>query len=191
MSISERDLHILGLKQPAAYALQLTLLAGSTGLGVLAEVLFFGCTPGVSYPIFVAAFYTFFYAVFRGRHRDAPLSLFFLITVALLAMTYAWSGNTFFHAINLLIIPLFAAYHTLCISRCIVPESPFFALLGAAVVRPFCYVLVPFRLLLNAFAAAAKRKGPLSRFENSHGCTQLCAAAAGYYSLAQLGRRHF
>ncbi|NBI28673.1 DUF4153 domain-containing protein [Chengkuizengella marina] len=95
----------------------LKLLAACFLLAVLFEQSFFHGTVGVSYIIFVVAFYWLYYWRFRkfplSNHR---LGFLLLICIWLLALSYLLYTNPFFYAMNTIIIPCLIIIHIVLIS---------------------------------------------------------------------------
>ncbi|MFS1512953.1 DUF4173 domain-containing protein [Chengkuizengella sp. SCS-71B] len=95
----------------------LKLLAACFLLAVLFEQSFFHGTVGISYIIFVVAFYWLYYWRFRkfplSNHR---LGFLLLICIWLLALSYLLYSNPFFYAMNAIIIPCLIIIHIVLIS---------------------------------------------------------------------------
>lgn len=87
-------------------------------LGIFAEESFFrGNEIGISYLIFVVAFYSVFY--WRFRHfsfSHQRLGWLVLICIWLLALGYFTHHTTFFCVLNILIIPILVMFHLLLIT---------------------------------------------------------------------------
>src|SRR5690625_694818 len=81
------------------------------GLGVLAEISFFHGQIGVSYLIFIFAFYviTFLHFQFAFNHRR--IGLLFMIAIWVLSANFLFYDLTFFHMTNIVIIPVLVFSH--------------------------------------------------------------------------------
>ncbi|SHF70870.1 protein of unknown function [Ornithinibacillus halophilus] len=86
------------------------------GLGLLAEQSFFHERIGVSYLVFI----TGFYAVVLGRYRLAfhnrRIGLLLMVSIWVLAGTYAFYDNLLFRGLNMLLIPLMVFFHIVLIT---------------------------------------------------------------------------
>ncbi|TDF93859.1 DUF4173 domain-containing protein [Paenibacillus piri] len=94
------------------------LLLGALLCGGLHHLLFYGQAWGISYPIFMLAFYMYFYWAVKERSElrfDA--SLLMLLPIALLSLTYTAYTNLLFAFLNALLIPCMAVVHTTWLIR--------------------------------------------------------------------------
>ncbi|WP_251554125.1 DUF4153 domain-containing protein [Neobacillus muris] len=86
-------------------------------LGILAEESFFRGEVGISYIVFIMAFYS----VFFWRYRRIPLShqrfgYLVLCCIWLLAASYFLTGNVLFHLLNVLVIPGLVIFHLVLVT---------------------------------------------------------------------------
>lgn len=86
-------------------------------LGILAEEAFFRREIGISYFVFVSAFYL----VFLWRYRGFPFShqrigYLILICIWLLSASYFLNGNMLFYALNILVIPGLVIFHLVLVT---------------------------------------------------------------------------
>lgn len=93
------------------------LLVSSVLLGLIFDILFFEKKPGISYPLFVIAFYL----VFLGnlRHKLSfkfDFGWFLSIPIIALSVTYSIFSNQIFATFNFLIIPFLIIAQTILIS---------------------------------------------------------------------------
>ncbi|SFL72454.1 protein of unknown function [Paenibacillus sp. 1_12] len=92
---------------------QALLLIGALVCGCIHHLLFYDQEWGVSYPLFIAVFYIYYYWALREKivlRLDASFML--LIPIALLSLTYAVFSNTLFMVLNALAIPCLIFVHT-------------------------------------------------------------------------------
>ncbi|MEK3719911.1 DUF4153 domain-containing protein [Paenibacillus sp. FSL H8-0034] len=92
---------------------QTMLLIGALICGCIHHLLFYDQAWGVSYPLFIAVFYMYFYWALKERialRLDASFML--LIPIALLSLTYAVFSNTLFMVLNAFAIPCLIFVHT-------------------------------------------------------------------------------
>lgn len=96
--------------EPAALQRSLILLFSCLLLGILGDILFYGKSLGVSYPVFLALFYLIFFLHLKGRASDPkPLLLLYLFA---LAASFALHGNLPLLVLNFLIVPCLLIVHT-------------------------------------------------------------------------------
>lgn len=86
------------------------------GLGILAELSFFHGVIGISYPIFIAAFYAVLYyrLGFKVSHRRIGLLL--MVVIWVLSASFLFYDNEFFYGINILVIPVLVFVHIVLIT---------------------------------------------------------------------------
>lgn len=90
----------------------LSALAAALVLGGLYQLLFYGVLPGLSVPLFILLFYAYFWTFGRNAIRPPDRAGFLLFTaVLLLSLTYALFDNPVFFVLNLLALPILAAWH--------------------------------------------------------------------------------
>lgn len=81
-------------------------LTAAVILAIVHQYLFYGNTPGVSYPIFVILFYVFMFHDDRDNVRRSDLFGWFLLAViVLLSMTFVLFNNLVLYGLNLVVIP--------------------------------------------------------------------------------------
>ncbi|WP_240421059.1 DUF4153 domain-containing protein [Paenibacillus periandrae] len=93
---------------------QTMLLIGALICGCIHHLLFYDQAWGISYPLFIAVFYMYFYWALKERivvRLDASFML--LIPIALLSLTYAVFSNTLFMVLNAFAIPCLIFVHTI------------------------------------------------------------------------------
>jgi hypothetical protein len=90
------------------------LLIGAFLCGCLNHLLFYDQAWGISYPIFIAVFYVYFYWAVRERvELRFDGSLMLLLPIVLLSLTYAAFSNILFIVLNALAIPFLIFVHTI------------------------------------------------------------------------------
>jgi hypothetical protein len=106
------------IKKTVARNQDLYLLACSVLLGVLFDILFFKKSLGLSYLLFVLAFYAAFLGLLH--HKIAfKLTFGWFLTIPILALssTYFIFSNLFFGTLNFLLLPVLIVGQTLLITR--------------------------------------------------------------------------
>lgn len=87
-------------------------------LGVIAELAFFQGDIGVSYLVFVSAFYFVFFLRFRlSAFHHRRVGLLFMLVIWLLSTTFLFYGRNVFYTWNLIIIPVVIFIHIIIITR--------------------------------------------------------------------------
>jgi hypothetical protein len=113
--MSEINLEIPNNEVPQSKAKY--ILIGSILLGIIFDNLFYGNIPGISSLIFVVAFYIFFYLYFK---KNVTLNLginnILIIFILLLTATFGIYTNPIFMMLNIMVIPLLIAVHTIIIA---------------------------------------------------------------------------
>lgn len=85
---------------------------GALALAAICQWLFFDKTFGVSVPLFVVLLYAWFFSVAGTENRSGtPFAWGLLAAIFLLALTYALFSVVVFRVMNVLAIPLLAAFH--------------------------------------------------------------------------------
>ncbi len=121
-------------------------------LGIFFDILFYGKDPGVSYPLFVSAFYAVLFFNCR-KNIKVGFSFGWLITIPIIALSLTWAiySNDIFRALNFLGIPVLIVAQTILITGAnrYRWDSPGFAadLLHGFVYRTFAFIFKPFALL--------------------------------------------
>jgi Domain of unknown function (DUF4173) len=85
-------------------------------LGILAELSFFHGVIGVSYPIFIAAFYAVLYFRFGLKFNHRRIGLLLMVVIWGLTASYLFFDNEFFYVLNMLIIPVLVFVHIVLIT---------------------------------------------------------------------------
>ncbi|SDN02237.1 protein of unknown function [Paenibacillus sp. yr247] len=92
--------------------------------GLMVQYLFVGRTAGISVLLSVAGFYSLYFYAIKGRlggfepwEGQSTAGWLLMVPVALLAMTYALFANSFFHILNVLVLPLCIVMQTIVLSR--------------------------------------------------------------------------
>jgi hypothetical protein len=89
------------------------IMLGALALAIVHQFLFYGQPLGISYPIFVASFYVYFFSFTKGRFTKLwTFSTFLLLAILLLSMTYVWFDNPIFTIVNAIAIPCLIVLHT-------------------------------------------------------------------------------
>lgn len=97
------------------------------------QYLFWGKTPGISYPVFVCLFYAFMLYFAKDKVRRPTLfSYVWLGAIFLLSLTYGLFTNLFFYGLNLLLIPGLVLLHMTYMLSYRLPSWSSFKLIGAA-----------------------------------------------------------
>jgi hypothetical protein len=86
-------------------------------LGIVAEESFFRAEMGISYLVFLIAFYGLFFYRYRGfSFSHQRFGYFVLICIWLLAAGYLINDNMFFYALNILVIPVLVFFHLVLVT---------------------------------------------------------------------------
>ncbi|SDM42596.1 DUF4153 domain-containing protein [Bacillus sp. OK048] len=86
-------------------------------LGIVAEEAFFRAEIGISYLLFVTAFYALFFFRYRGfSFSHQRFGYLLLICIWILAASYFLNDNQFFFALNILVIPALVFFHLVAIT---------------------------------------------------------------------------
>ncbi len=89
------------------------MMLGAFVLAIAHQYLFYGQSMGLSYPLFVMLFYTYFYLFTRDRfERIRPMNVLLFAAVLLLSFTYMWSENPILYRLNAIAIPILMLFHT-------------------------------------------------------------------------------
>lgn len=86
-------------------------------LGVLAEEAFFRGEIGISYIVFIIAFYAVFF--FRYRHfpfTHQRIGYLILCSIWLLSLSYFLNDNILFHLLNIVLIPCLVIFHLVLVT---------------------------------------------------------------------------
>lgn len=86
------------------------------GLGLLAEISFFHGTVGVSYIVFVAAFYLVLYLRFGFNFEHRRIGLLLMIGIWILVGSYLFYDSTVFRLFNLVLIPAIVFFQIVLIT---------------------------------------------------------------------------
>lgn len=139
------------------------LLWSTILLGVFVDILFYDQMLGVSYPIFVAAFYSLFFWNFRNRMQvRLSFGWLLLIPIFLLSLTYLFFSNMIFYVLNFVAVPFLIVVQTLLVTDRAMERwhsaSFLYDLIYSFFYRPFAYVMVPFVLLSRGLLAKFRIK---------------------------------
>lgn len=98
------------------------LMAGSLGIGCLADFLFYGKEFGISYPIFLIGLYALFFWQAKERinlafSRRLSFAWFLTIPILLLSLTFFLYANEFFHLVNFFVVPLLFVIQTILLTE--------------------------------------------------------------------------
>lgn len=87
------------------------------GLGIIAEEAFFRAEIGISYLVFIIAFYGLFFYRYRGfSFSHQRFGYLVLICVWVLAVGYFINDNIFFYALNIIVIPALVFFHLVLVT---------------------------------------------------------------------------
>ncbi|HAM81882.1 DUF4153 domain-containing protein [Ornithinibacillus bavariensis] len=86
------------------------------GLGILAELSFFHGMIGISYPIFIAAFYAVFYFRFGFTFNHRRIGLLLMVVIWVLSASYLFYDNETFYLLNIIVIPILVFIHIVLIT---------------------------------------------------------------------------
>ncbi len=128
------------------------LLVGSVILAIVFNILFYDKRLGISYPIFVLAFYGVIIFVLRDKIMfKANFGMLLTVPIIMLSFTYLFFSNEIFIFFNFLIIPVLILMQTLLITNNNVYkwfDARFIIdLLNAMFIRTLSYVFKPFILI--------------------------------------------
>lgn len=143
------------LKKDIRYILFFSLF-----LGLLFNLLFYGKTLGLSYPLYVLVLYAVLILILRS-HNLLRLSWLWLpaIPVIALSFTYFFFSNPIFQVLNFVMIPVLFIGHTLMLtsrSRSQWVDGLFFIdILYSLFIRPFAYCMKPFSLIFDSLKSKA------------------------------------
>lgn len=87
------------------------------GLGLLAEMSFLHGRIGLSYLIFISAFYAVAFFRFRLSFNHRRIGLLFMVVIWILSGSYLLYDHELFYSLNLLIIPVLVFSHIVLITR--------------------------------------------------------------------------
>lgn len=128
------------------------LLAGAFSTGILFVWLFYGKYPGISIPIYVAAFYALLLVYTRPMlAKEARFGWFLSIPVIMISLTFLLFDNQILMVLNLLALPLLVLLQTLLITG--VNSSKWHSpaiiidLVYGVFVRCIVHTLLPFKIL--------------------------------------------
>lgn len=141
------------------------LLFCSLGLGLLCDLLFYGKPLGISYPLFVIAFYAvLFWNLREGLRIRLDFTWLLSIPIVALSFTYLLFANNIFKVLNFMAIPVLIVAHTLLLTsnnRFAWFEANFLGdLIYGMIARPLANLFKPFSIL----AEFVRRKGVPGRF---------------------------
>ncbi len=130
------------------------LLVCSVLLGVLFDFLFYKQALGISYPIFVIAFYSVFLWKLQCKITfKYNFGWFLSIPILALSATYFIYSNQIFATLNLLIIPILIIAQTILITQGNNHEwydSRFVGDVFNGISRAFSYTVKPFRIVISS-----------------------------------------
>ncbi|WP_058306711.1 DUF4153 domain-containing protein [Gracilibacillus massiliensis] len=86
------------------------------GLGVLAELSFFHGVIGISYVLFIAAFYTLLFYRLGMKFSHRRIGLLLMVMIWVLAASYLFYDNQVFYDLNILVIPVLVFTHIVLIT---------------------------------------------------------------------------
>lgn len=91
-------------------------LLACLGLGILAEVSFFHGRIGISYIIFIVAFYLVFFLRFRFSFEHRRIGILLMVGIWILAGSYLFFDSTLFRYLNILLIPAIVFFQIVLIT---------------------------------------------------------------------------
>ncbi|MCA0758706.1 DUF4173 domain-containing protein [Paenibacillus sp. N4] len=137
--------------------------------GLVSQYLFVGAVPGLSVPLFAAAFYGLYFYSVKGRlggfeRWQGQLSSGWLLFLPIffLAAAFALFDNSLFRVLNMPVLFALVVAQTVLLTRS--SELPWHRgafygeLLAFALIRPLAYIAVPFTLFYDRWAT--NRQGP-------------------------------
>lgn len=86
------------------------------GLGILAELSFFHGVIGISYVLFIAAFYAILFSRLGIKFSHRRIGLLLMIMIWVLAASYLFYDNEVFYELNMLVIPVLVFTHIVLIT---------------------------------------------------------------------------
>ncbi len=92
-------------------------LIACIGLGWLAEISFLHGRIGISYPLFILGFYGVFFLRYRLDFQHRRIGMLMMVVIWMLASTFVFYDNDFFHSLNILVIPVLVFSHIVLITR--------------------------------------------------------------------------
>lgn len=137
------------------------LLANSFVLGSIFDILFYGKALGISYPLFVIAFYgSLFYHLKSDIGFKMDFKSLLCIPIIALSFTYFIFSNMLFKVLNFMAIPVLIVVHTLLLTsnnRYKWFETGFIKdFLYGILARPLANVSKPFRMIGQVFKSKSK-----------------------------------
>lgn len=140
----------------------ITIILGSLLLGILFNILFYKKSLGISYPIFVMAFYGVLMWVFRGRIKyRLGFAGFMGLAVLLLSLTYLIFSNPIFRVLNFLAVPIVLIIQTILMTEANMYKWHsirfLYDIANGIFVRTLSHVFKPFRMVSKQ---AQKRTNP-------------------------------
>lgn len=128
------------------------MTAGAFAIGILFVCLFYGKYPGISVPIFVAAFYALLLSYKNpAPAKEAGFGWFLSIPVMFISLTYFLFGNEILMVLNTLALPVLILLQTLLITgaNSYKWHNPLIVvdLLFAVFIRCFIHTLKPFGII--------------------------------------------
>ncbi|WP_100488757.1 DUF4153 domain-containing protein [Sporolactobacillus pectinivorans] len=134
------------------------LLLSAALLGTLVDVLFYDKFLGVSYPVFVIAFYVLFLWNVRKKVQvKLDLGWLLLIPIFMLSFAYLFFSNLVFYALNFIVIPVLVVMQTTLITKSAKRKwySVYFIadLLYSFFYRPFACIALPFMFVAKALSS--------------------------------------
>ncbi|NQX71437.1 DUF4173 domain-containing protein [Paenibacillus alba] len=147
------------MRDPAPWQKKYGMMLGYACLfGFMMQYLFVGYAPGISVLLSVAGFYGLYFYAIKGRlggfepwEGQSKAGWLMLVPVALIALTYALFANSFFHALNVLALPILIVMQTIVLSRNSKHawyHATFLQDMARHVFgRPFGYVSVPLEMI--------------------------------------------
>lgn len=130
----------------------ITIILGSLFLGILFNILFYRKSLGISYPVFVLAFYGVLMWIFRDRIKyRLDIACFMGLAVLLLSLTYLIFSNPVFRVLNFLAVPIMLIIQTILITKANLFKWHsvrfLYDIMNGIFVRTFVHVFKPFRMV--------------------------------------------
>ncbi|MFD1851692.1 DUF4153 domain-containing protein [Oceanobacillus bengalensis] len=86
------------------------------GLAILAELSFFHGRVGISYPIFISAFYIVVFLKYKFAFQHRRIGVLLMLVIWILAGNYVIYDSGFFYVLNALVIPFLVYFHIVLIT---------------------------------------------------------------------------
>lgn len=137
-------------------------LLACLGLGILAELSFFHGRIGISYIIFIAAFYVVLFLRFRFSFEHRRIGLLLMVGIWILAGGYLFFDSTIFSVLNVLFIPAVVFFQIVLITspgKLNWSKLSFVKLVTAKLLDAFSYIVHYLSVISRKLLRRRKREG--------------------------------